>query len=306
MIIVSTSDKGGTGRSVTTCNLAYRRALQGSDVAYVDFDFGSPTAGAILNISAAERGTTTGSGVHRYLQGLVAEPEQIDVWGTSDREGMRGRPMGAGRLVLVPGDQAGGEFPVDAEMVNRCIQLFLSLESEFELTLVDLSAGRSHAADLVLSATAAPQFEAATVRWLVFHRWTRQHIIAGSGLVFGQRGLIEAGTERGHDRVALEDSIRFVRTAVLDLSSPEMAGLRPAQAAWLQSCNRELQELAIRTKLGRSAMLGSIPLDPVLQWREQLISDNDVVFSQIANPQTSQAYEELAKRLVDDEAWQGL
>ncbi|PZS28417.1 MAG: DNA-binding protein [Pseudonocardiales bacterium] len=306
MIILSTSDKGGTGRSVTSCNLAYRRALQGSDVAYLDFDFGSPTAGAILSVSGAERGTTSGAGLHHYLQDRVAEPEQIDVWSASEREGLRGRPMGAGRLVLVPGDQGGGEFPVGTEMVDRCIQLFLSMEAEFELVLVDLSAGRSQAADLILSATAARQLQAITVRWLVFHRWTRQHIIAASGLVFGERGLIEAGTERGHDRADLENSIRFVRTAVLDLSSPEMAGLRPPQAAWLQSCNRELQELATKTKLGRTTMLGSIPLDPVLQWREQLISDNDVVFSQIANPQTSQAYEDLAKRLVHDEAWMSL
>jgi len=53
-------------------------------------------------------------------------------------------------------------------------------------------------------------------------------------------------------------------------------------------------------------MLGMVPLDPVLQWREQLISDNDIYARQIANRETVDAFETLAKRLVDDTAWEGL
>ncbi len=62
MIIIATSDKGGTGRSVTGSNVVYRRALQGGDACYVDFDFGSPTAGAIFGISALSRGTNDRQG----------------------------------------------------------------------------------------------------------------------------------------------------------------------------------------------------------------------------------------------------
>ena len=47
MLIFSASDKGGTGRSVTSANLAYHRAMAGDDVCYLDFDFGSPTAAAV-------------------------------------------------------------------------------------------------------------------------------------------------------------------------------------------------------------------------------------------------------------------
>ena len=32
MLVFATSDKGGTGRSVTSSNVVYRRALQGGDV----------------------------------------------------------------------------------------------------------------------------------------------------------------------------------------------------------------------------------------------------------------------------------
>ncbi len=305
MLVFATSDKGGTGRSVTSSNVIYRRAIQGGDVCYLDFDFGSPTAGAIFNIAATIRGTLNG-GLHAYLQGELNEPERLDVWSESDRVGLRDRPAGAGRLVLFPGDAGRGEFPSNRDTVQRCVSLFLRLEEEFELCLVDLSAGRSYATAMVLAATAEPELQSLTTRWLVFHRWTRQHIIAANGLVYGERGILDIGVDRGHDRRALNDSIRFVRTAVVDPDSAELAGLRPAQVAWLRETNRDLQELAGQRKLGRTSMLGMVPLDPVLQWREQLISDNDTYASQIANRETVDAFETLAKRLVDDTAWMGL
>ena len=96
MIVIATSDKGGTGRSVTSSNVVYRRALQGGDVCYVDFDFGSPTAGAIFGISALTRGTTSGKGTHSYLHGRSSTEEMWDVWQHSDRTSLRQRPPGTG------------------------------------------------------------------------------------------------------------------------------------------------------------------------------------------------------------------
>jgi hypothetical protein len=305
MLVFATSDKGGTGRSVTSSNLVYRRALQGADVCYLDFDFGSPTAGAIFNINSVLHGTSAG-GLHSYLLGRVAEPQRLDVWAESDRASLRSRPPGAGRLVLVPGDEGGGEFAADSEVVRRCAALLRRLEEEFELCLVDLSAGRSYATEIVLAATAERTLRSVVCRWLVFHRWTRQHIIAAAGLVYGEHGLLKTGVARGHDLETLAASVRFVRTAVVNPDSQELAGLRAAQVAWLRECNRDLQELASRNRVGRTVMLGQVPLDPVLQWREQLISDNDVLIRQIANQETVDAFNTLAKRLGDDAAWEGL
>jgi hypothetical protein len=305
VLIFATSDKGGTGRSVTTSNLIYRRALQGADVCYLDFDFGSPTAGVVFNINAVVRGTSEG-GLHSYLQGAVPEAQRLDIWTESERDCLRDRPLGAGRLVLLPGDSGGGEFVTNCDVVQRCTRLLLRLEEEFDLCLIDLSAGRSYATEIALATTAEPEFRSVPFRWLVFHRWTRQHIIAASGLVFGDRGILDVGVSRGHDRRALENAIRFVRTAVVDPNSPELAGLRPTQVAWLRETNQELQELASLLQVGRTATLGTVPLDPVLQWREQLISDNDVWARQIANRETVEAFDELAKRLTDDAAWEGL
>jgi MinD-like ATPase involved in chromosome partitioning or flagellar assembly len=305
VIVFSTSDKGGTGRSVTSSNVAYRRALQNSDIAYMDFDFGSPTAGAIFDIPSAEHGTVQG-GLHSYLQGERPRPARLDVWSESDRPSLRGRPAGAGRLVLFPGDSSGGEFNANPDMVRRTLDLLLLAEEEFDVTIVDLSAGRSYAADIALAVSAQLRQRAVVTRWLVFHRWTRQHIIAAASLVYGKRGLLETGVDRGHDAQVLADSIRFVRTAVVDPNSSTLAGLRAGQVAWLRECNADLQALTRRHKVGRALTLGAVPLDPVLQWREQLISDTDVFTRQIANHQTVQAFEEIAKKLTDDGAWEGL
>lgn len=69
MLVFSTSDKGGTGRSVTSCNVAYRLSITGRNVAYLDFDFGSPTSGALFEVNRMERGTPDNDGLHGYLLG---------------------------------------------------------------------------------------------------------------------------------------------------------------------------------------------------------------------------------------------
>ena len=305
MLIFATSDKGGTGRSVTSSNILYRSALQGSDVCYLDFDFGSPTSGAIFNVPSALHGTTQG-GLHSYLHGMVADPHRVEIWQESDRSSLRSRPPGAGRLVLFPGDSGGGEFPTTRENIDRCARLFLHLEEEFDLCLVDLSAGRSYATEMVLAATAMEGLRSIRTRWLVFHRWTRQHVLAAAGLVYGDRGILDTGSAHGHDREELANSLRFIRTAVVNPDSPELEGLRSAQVAWLRDVDRDLAELASSHKVGRTLLLGTIPLDPVLQWREQLISDNDVWSRRIANRETLEQFDSLAKKIVDDAAWETL
>ncbi|GAB2603945.1 DNA-binding protein [Paractinoplanes abujensis] len=302
MIIFATSDKGGTGRSVTSSNLAYRHALQGYDVCYLDFDFGSPTSGAIFDLPEALAGVQEG-GLHSYLIDGAPEPRRLNVWAESQRETLRNRPAGAGRLTLLPGDVGRGEFSSQPGIVERCVTLFQRLDEEYDLIMVDLSAGRSYATEIVLAATQNKALRDIVARWLVFHRWTRQHIITASGLVYGRHGIIETGGHLGHDPQSLREAIRFVRTAVLDPSAPDQAGLRPEQLAWLDVCNKRLQELAANKGVGRLTMIGEVPLDPVLQWQEQLLSNDDVWLHRTANERTVVAFEELSKKIVDENAW---
>lgn len=303
MLVFAISDKGGTGRSVTSVNLAYRLTLKGKNVAYVDFDFGSPTAGALFEIGGMERGLRGGGGLHSYLLDGTGVARQFNVREVTDRLDLRKRSPRDGKLALFPGDEGGGEFAsIDGTMVQRCADLLTALESEFKVVIVDLSAGRSVAAQLVLKATALPELGSTTVRWLVFHRWTRQHIMAAHSLVHGPHGLLETGTQVGHDAARLQSSIRYVRTAVGD-PNRRVEDQEAAQATWVQEQNRALRELANRNKLGSSMTLGMTPIEPVLLWREQIILDRDVS-TKIAQPETAQAFGELARRVDDSASWE--
>ncbi|WP_432983576.1 SCO2523 family variant P-loop protein [Dactylosporangium sp. CA-233914] len=305
MLVFAVSDKGGTGRSVTSGNIVYRTALTGRDVCYLDFDFGSPTAGTVFQIEKLVSGLP-GTGLHSYLQGRTQTPNCVDVWAESEGETLRRQPPGSGRLELFPGDRDGGEFPASEETVARCAELFLSLEEQYDVALVDLSAGRSYAVETALAATSAEQLRHVTVRWLVFHRWTHQHIRAAHDLVHGANGIIAAGKANYHDEGELRRSIRFVRTAVVQPNSPSLAGLRPEQVAWLENCNGSLQTLAGRLGLGRTSLLGTVPLEPLLQFREQLISDHDVRQRRTANQETVDAFASLAEKLHDERAWEAM
>lgn len=300
ILVFATSDKGGTGRSVTSCNIAYRLWMRGLDVAYVDFDFGSPTAGALFEIGGAERGVTEGHGLHSYLLGNTREPARLNVGRETDRPQLRRSPPRAGSLTLLPGDIGGGEFGCDEASVELGAMLLANLLTEFAVVIVDLSAGRSVALEIALRATASPVLRDRTHRWLVFHRWTRQHVLAAGGLVHGPHGLLKTATEWDHDEVELLASTRCVRTAVADSESTRTVD--PPQATWLKEQANSLRELATTNGIGAAMVLGQTPIEPMLQWREQLILDADVS-AKLANPSTVEAYTDLARRLTDPATW---
>jgi hypothetical protein len=302
VLVFASSDKGGTGRSVTSCNIAFQLA-QRLDVAYLDFDFGSPTSGAIFEIPKAERGVER-DGLHTYFAHHTADPRSLDVWRTTSRSDLRGGNVRAGRLVFFPGDRGGAEFGTSRDIDLRCVELFTRLDSEFDVVVVDLSAGRSTALTMALVATAQETMRGVIARWLVFHRWTHQHIVAANGLVYGDRGLLAVGESFGHDPDALLDAIRFVRVAVPNLEEHN-PGQTAAQSTWLHACDEELRKLAFDNKLGRSRVLGKTPVEPVLEWREQVITESDVS-SKIANPATVKAFKKLAARLTDHAVWEGM
>jgi hypothetical protein len=304
MIIFSVSHKGGTGRSVTSTNLAYRAALRGHNTCYLDFDFGSPTVGTIFDVENAVVGVV-GNGLHDYLGGRSAAVERINVW-VESKLGTWGPPPGGGALVLYPGSRGGGEFSVDKATVDRCTELLVKLDGEFDLIMVDLSAGRSFAVELALQCTARPALRMVPARWLVFHRWTRQHLRAAHDLVYGEHGLLTSAKSIGHDEAAMRAMVRFVRTAVIDPHSPMNGHLRPTQQNWLLAMNEDLERLAARLDLGRLTTIGTVMFDTVLQRREQLITDQDVNQLEIANKETVDAFEYLVRMITDPAPWESI
>lgn len=305
MLIFASSDKGGTGRSVTSCNIAYQLSLKGLDVAYLDFDFGSPTAGAIFEVEAVERGTDRG-GLHSHIVQQTAEPHRVDVRVETARPALKIRPPKSGSLILYPGDRNGAEFAMDEKHATRAAALFRRMDSEFDAVVVDLSSGRSQAVEMSLRALALPALrkKSTVVRWLVFHRWTRQHVLAANGLVYDDRGILDIAQDAGHDRAEFLNLIRSIRTAVPDLNAPSSADRAP-QARWLRSCNDELKTLARSRLLGQNMLLGETPLEPMLLWREQVIMEADVN-QLIANRATVAAFTDLAHKISDNRAWEGL
>jgi hypothetical protein len=302
MMVLATSGKGGTGQSVTSSNILFRLALRGLDVCYVDFTFDSPTSGAVFGVEPLSGGTTSGRGLHAYFQGRVTEPEHWNLWAASDRASLRNRPAGAGRMLHLPGDAGGGEFNLDGLMIERCQQLFLRLEEEFAVSIVDVSAGRSYALRMALAATAGPGAVPDVSRWLVFHRWTRQYITAAHSLVYGEHGILDSGVKLGHDREELLDALRFVRTAVVDPDAPALSGLRTPQLSWLHERDQDLHLHAAALQMGQFMRLGSVPFDPILQWHEQLLTDSDLYSRQVADAVTVEAFEDLATGLLS-ETW---
>lgn len=305
MIIFSASHKGGAGRTVTSANVAYRAALRGNNVCYLDFDFGSPTVGTVFDVERALSGVP-GNGLHDYLGARSPEVLRVNVWAES-KLGVSGpQPPGAGSLILLPGSAGGGEFTVDKATVDRCTELLVKLDAEFDLIVVDLSAGRSFAIELALQCTTRPPLRMVPARWLIFHRWTRDHIRAAHDLVYGEHGLMTSAIKIGHREPSMRGMIRFVRTGVIDPHSAANACLRDTQQNWLLAMDQDLEKLAARLDLGRANRIGTVPLDTVLQWREQLITDRDVYQLEIANKMTVEAFEQLAHIVTDPADWEAI
>ena len=99
------------------------------------------------------------------------------------------------------------------------------------------------------------------VRWLVFHRWTTEHVIAASGLLFAENGIVSCAVDAGFTRPDFEKLIRTVRTAVPDATA---FGTEPAaeQEMWLRRSDDILKDLAKTRRLGLDLLVGMTPMEP--------------------------------------------
>ena len=286
------SHKGGTGRTVSTANLAYHLAQRGRDVCILDLDLASPTLGAVVGLGDIATGAKIG--IHHILAGQL-QSEQVeelerDVWESPAINGYY-RPVNHGKFHIVPGTRTGGDSVMGADNPEarlRLSRVLTDLRARYEYTFCDLRSGVGPVAEAFLWDKIASQLDA----WLLFYRWTHQHLHGVEDLA----SALSAHT----DRPLGEANPRFlsVRTAVIEIDSV------PSESrTWIGQRDDELRRRSRRLEASTEPPLeniGAIPLDLVLQWSEGILTAEhaDVV----GNFHTLKAFDRLAAAL-DENAW---
>lgn len=274
-IFACISHKGGTGRTTTAANVAYRLALRNRSVCCVDLDLDSPTFGAVVGIKGLEQGAEIG--IHDFLhlsgQGLDPRPPDlaadavVDIWQRTDlpRPGV-GR---AGRLRLLPGgrERLGLKLAPSAAQGRILAQILADLSDDYDYLLLDVRSGASDTVNAVLAA----DNELKSIYWLVFFRWTYQHLSGATDLC---ERLSGAGATLG-----------LVRTAFTEPTE---------MASWFKEQHRALKARA-RESL-RWEIITDIPVEPMLQWKEGIITSEDLRDG-IASQAIIAGYDDLASRL---------
>lgn len=289
LIFAAMSHKGGTGRSVTTANVGFQMALRGRDVCVVDLDLTSPTYGAILGLPGIAAGAP--KGVHDLLPDHSDAPGAdsseapgylVNIWDTSDKRVSRARrnASDAGRFDLLPGRRPGRTTTTKASLLTPAFEsmlVALQRDQQYAAIFLDVRSGTSEVARALLATDVVDLY-------LVFHRWTRQHIA-------GALKQIEGPVRRGR-------KVATIRTA-------DLQGRYAGNEAWFHERDGDLRDAwrdgldEVRRHTEGSAEirhLRTIPLEPSLQVQERLITDEDID-KQIADPAIVSAYRSLAKEL---------
>ncbi|MGI8593487.1 MAG: P-loop NTPase [Solirubrobacteraceae bacterium] len=270
------SHKGGTGRTVATANLAYRLVLNGTSVCCVDLDLTSPTFGAVLNLPGLERGAE--DGLHDLLPKSDGQVDRAateartmlkNVWALNQERDFQGsKSPTVGAFDLLPGKAEVPPLGSYDLLAGPLSEVLTHLDGYYDVVFVDVRSGLSDAAMALAKSGLQPD-------WIVFYRWTPQHIEGAGDLVGKLSGL--------------GSRVLTVRTAYLD---PDKVSAD--NKTWYFAQDRVLKEQEW-TNLGTNR-LGSVPFDPLLQWREKFLTDEDVKRGLASKP-TVDAYREVAELL---------
>jgi len=270
-IVAAISHKGGTGRTTAAANVAYRLALDGTSVCVVDLDLTSPTFGAVLGMSDILTGAPLG--MHDLLAdpALAEEPGELlrSVW-TGNRSLLQDVSHGPAKFVLLPGkDTLEAHVDIgDVESQGRSLALTMRWLSErYEVVILDVRSGASDTVAAVLHAH--EQMDAPLDAWLVFFRWTPQHL---------------AGAHELCQRLDKRPAVKTVRTAYADPTGSHK---------WFGEQHKIL-ETELDALLEDFLPSCTIPFEAMLRWKETVIRDGDVKAG-IANQATTTAYRSLAK-----------
>lgn len=277
-LFVSISHKGGTGRSVTSANIAYRLASYGLKTCCVDLDLQSPTLGAVLELDDLEQGADYGT--HDFLCNNPLEaskaPDYVkSVWKKSKNGSKLEKYAGARHrnFDILPGKRGHVTIAAGRDLTDHLTSLLSSLRESYEIVLVDMSSGLSDETNAML------KMKGATIdAWLVYYRWTRQHLY-------------------GAERLSLilkdcKQTVLLVRTAYQQLSDNDLEQFDRERQKFFRRRNNDLEILRTKLFASKYAHIADIPFDQVLLWDEKVFPIKDTL-----GETTSKAYDKIANVL---------
>lgn len=282
------SHKGGTGRTTAAANIGFRIAIEAKRVCCVDLDLTSPTFGAVLGLAGYEHGAPVG--MHDFLAPLAKgnpilaareardSPPLLDVWECNPWLGktLTTRP---GDFKLLPGkndQEQKARIVGPKEQGRRLADVFDVLLAEFDVVLADIRSGTSDVVEGMLHAVRDHHCPLAS--WLVFFRWTPQHLVGAEDLCL-----------RLSDKGA---PVNTVRTAFTERD--ELLEKPP----WYLRQHDRLSE-QMDERLRGFAPIADIPFEDLLRWQECVVTDDLVAGKRAAaSASTVDGYRRLARRIL--------
>lgn len=286
-VIAALSHKGGTGRSVAMCNVAFHLAQRGDHVCLVDLDLASSTLGAVIGLDNVSDGMPRGENGPLGIGDFIAQPAWADRMGEALHTAWSVPELGrenlgsAGRLELLPGSSWSADQAGPRDVVRALRPLLEEIQRDgFDHVLIDVRSGLSSA----MAAMTVPDLQSALDGLLLFFRWTSQHLV-------GLRSLVEW----------LPDGTPWAaaRTAV---ANPQSEHLTQNLRETLRLKDDELWKAYRVVDPEEDKLLGSIPLEPVLQWREKVLTLADEQ-RRIASHGAIEAFRGLAETVTSPETW---
>lgn len=254
---LAVSHKGGTGRSVTIANVGYQLAMGGSNVCMVDLDLGSSTLGAVWNVEYTEQ-----RGVEGGIGRLLIEPDPteseilgslVNLWSASEFF-KQARGGGGAKLQLLPGTRDLGDMGNEEVLREPLHKILTVLAENYDYVFADVRSGISA---VTLALATGGVFRHLVTGWLVFHRWTPQHLIGANDMVTRLSGW------NWSDRTYL------IRTAYVN---PQTSlENKEKNRDWFM--NQETRLLKERKKFSNRT-LATIDFSRILQWEERVLTDS--------------------------------
>lgn len=300
-VVIGVSYKGGSGRTTTMANVAYRLALSSvNSVCMVDLDLGAPTLGAVLELAGYESGTKVGRGIHSFLpnpqtgnrqrevRALLEDKELlVDVQSNCASPGVRDALRSLGddpsfRVLLGEAEWRDIASPESLDVpINEVVE---TLALRWPYTFVDVGAGTDSQL-LALTRHHRP----AERTWAVFYRWTPQHVRGTAHLI---EQLLAGNVPR--------EMIRTVRVA-RGTPPPDLEGtpVEIAAARWVHDQDAETERIASEVGLDEYPVT-DIPRSEILYWRDGIIATEALPSLADASRELIDSYRRLAKDLFGD------